>query len=200
MYQINNSLAGLEQLVLLIELHKLALCIAWYVCITSSSLKAARLFKPWTRASLAKKSFPCRDFHRVDDDEARRAEVTIVRLHELHAARCAARQENAAGMYLGPSSKLSVSCWKTRRDSMRAWSITRGASPNFWHRCGSCLSIPDMRLRCDHVDNVPSTRSNITIKRKLSFVMVCLCNSVAKSHLRSCDCLLLSSWSCAKER
>jgi hypothetical protein len=38
--------------------------------LTSSNLKAARLFRPWTRASLAKKSLPCRDFHLVEDEEA----------------------------------------------------------------------------------------------------------------------------------
>jgi hypothetical protein len=69
-YQIDNSLAGLEQFMLVVELLSSANK-HWQTLIhhTSKSLKAARLLSPCTRASRAKKSLPWRDFHLVDDEE-----------------------------------------------------------------------------------------------------------------------------------
>jgi hypothetical protein len=83
---------------------------------TSSSLNAARLLRPWTRASLAKWSLPWRDFHLVDDDECR----TRVGLGcaGQHAAHFAAMQKDTAGATPGPRRALSVSWRKRRRESI----------------------------------------------------------------------------------
>ena len=85
---------------------------------TSSSLKAARLFNPWTLASLAKKSLPCRDFHLVDEDEDRNVGA-LKDPDGKHVVHLRAAQKDGAGQCLAPRSALSVSCWKTRRDNMR---------------------------------------------------------------------------------
>jgi hypothetical protein len=117
-YKINNSLARLEQLVLLIELlwisGRTRGCYAGLG--TSSSLNAARLLRPWTRASLAKWSLPWRDFHLVDDEEDR-TKVEL-RCAGQHAAHLAAMQKDTAGAMPGPSRALSVSLRKRRRESI----------------------------------------------------------------------------------
>lgn len=54
------------------------------VLITSKSLKAARLFKPCTLASLANLSLPCLFCHRFDDEEA----ILIADVHGDEVHRC----------------------------------------------------------------------------------------------------------------
>ena len=97
-YQINNRLTGLEQFVFFIELCVISHCALLLRCApTSSSLKAARLFKPFTRASLPKKSLPCRDFHLVEDDEECRVHGANARAGELQVAHADAKHTACFG-------------------------------------------------------------------------------------------------------
>lgn len=125
---------------------------------TSSNLKAARLFRPWTRASRAKKSFPCRDFHLVDDEDCR-IESALARLHDTHLG---VEQRKAMEVNLASSSKLSVSCWKTRRDSMESLTSSDDAVSKLsdMDPCGSALSIactPTVRLLLIRDSSSPPT-------------------------------------------
>lgn len=79
-YQVYNSLALLEDLILLVDLaqcmSETLLELHHAMLITSKSLNAARLFRPWTLASLANLSLPCLFCHRfVEEEEFRMASV-----------------------------------------------------------------------------------------------------------------------------
>ena len=113
-------MAGLEQFVFVIKLWRISHCGQYYSrAATSSSLNAARLFKPLTRASFAKKSLPWRDFHLVEDEDEWRAGCTITGLRERQVAHFEAKHTEIAGRRGDSYSKLSVSCRKRRRDSIK---------------------------------------------------------------------------------
>lgn len=128
MYEVYDCVVWLEDLVLFVYLNS---CISGlpvtcqkrsHSCpLTSSSLNAARLFSPCTFASRANWSRPCRDFHRVEDEDplrvcsSRRGLGGSVR--SMHSG--ADKEQQQVGLMLRPSSMLLVSCWKIRRESIK---------------------------------------------------------------------------------
>jgi hypothetical protein len=94
-------------------------------------LKAARLFSPCTRASLAKKSLPCRIFHLVDEeDDAYRMETTPGELRSRHDALIDAVQR--------PGNRLEVEL-RSNRSAYR--STTRRGSMNWTERVGRIYCV-----------------------------------------------------------
>lgn len=74
-YKINDGLPVAENLISFIDLGIFSVRIGEdriYGPLTSRSLKAARLFRPWTLASFTNLSFACRSCHLLEDEDAAR--------------------------------------------------------------------------------------------------------------------------------
>lgn len=125
---------------------------------TSSSLNAARLFSPCTRASRAKKSLPWRVFHLVEDEDAWRTGCAIALLPAAQKVHFATTQNDLLGSKPDSRSTLSVSCWNIRRESIEACRLHVHHSSQTFGAAAATLATMD-RHPVFPTTSTPSNRS-----------------------------------------